>query len=299
MVLPVHNGGAFVAQAIESVLAQSFEDFELICVDDASSDETPRILTAFAARDPRVRVVTHSVNKGLPAALNRGFSQARGELHSWTSDDNLLRPQMLERLVGALDANRDVDIVHAAYTVIDAEGNSLSRVTVGPVDSLIFGNNVGACFLYRATVTEAIGGYDEALFGVEDYDFWLRAARRFRFVALADDLYLYRRHGGSLTDRKARTIHRLCVQLVERETALLEDTERTAHALLSLALKTRVELRFDLVARALLLAPAMVMRRAYGISRWAGGAVWHKLRAIWKPVSLSLGIVSSDLALTT
>src|SRR3546814_15603805 len=78
-----------------------------------------------------------------------------------------------------------------------------------PVDRLLHGNNVGACFLYRARVTEALGGYDTGLFGVEDYDFWLRAARHFTFVTLHEDLYLYRKHGGSLTSRRAEHIQTL------------------------------------------------------------------------------------------
>src|SRR3546814_13192912 len=85
-----------------------------------------------------------------------------------------------------------------------------------PVDRLLHGNNVGACFLYRARVTEALGGYDTGLFGVEDYDFWLRAARRFTFVTLHEDLYLYRKHGGSLTSRRAAHIQALTAENVER-----------------------------------------------------------------------------------
>src|SRR3546814_5319748 len=86
-----------------------------------------------------------------------------------------------------------------------------------PVDRLLHGNNVGACFLYRARVTQALEGYDTGLFGVEDYDFWLRAAQRFRFVALHEDLYIYRKHGGSLTSKRAAQIQALTAQIVERE----------------------------------------------------------------------------------
>src|SRR3546814_6938167 len=84
---------------------------------------------------------------------------------------------MLARLVAALDARPDADIVHADFLLIDDAGNQIGRTRVGPVDRLLHGNNIGACFLYRARVTEALGGYDTGLFGVGDYDFWLRAAR--------------------------------------------------------------------------------------------------------------------------
>ena len=104
MVMPVHNGARWLAEAIESVLTQDFGDFELILVDDASRDASPAIMADAAARDPRVRLLHLDTNVGLPAALNHGFAAARSELHSWTSDDNLLRPTMLARLVAALDA---------------------------------------------------------------------------------------------------------------------------------------------------------------------------------------------------
>ncbi|MGH6611959.1 MAG: glycosyltransferase family 2 protein, partial [Burkholderiaceae bacterium] len=134
MVMPVHNGARWLAEAIESVLTQDFGDFELILVDDASRDTSPAIMADAAARDPRVRLLHLDTNVGLPAALNHGFAAARGELHSWTSDDNLLRPAMLARLVADLDARPDVDIVHCDFILIDDAGKQIGRTRVGPVD---------------------------------------------------------------------------------------------------------------------------------------------------------------------
>ena len=126
MVMPVHNGARWLAEAIASVLAQDFVDFELILVDDASRDESPAIMSDAAERDPRVRLLRLDTNVGLPAALNHGFAAARGELHSWTSDDNLLRPEMLGRLVATLDAHGDADVVHADFMLIDEAGTELT-----------------------------------------------------------------------------------------------------------------------------------------------------------------------------
>lgn len=268
IVLPVHNGEAFVAEALDSILAQDFADFELICVDDGSSDTSPAILASYAARDPRVRVLTNTPNRGLPGALNRGFADAHGSLHSWTSDDNILRPNMLSRLVATLEAHQDVDIVHSAFSVIDEKGAFLYRVSVGPVEDILFSNNVGASFLYRARVTEALKGYDEGLFGVEDYDFWLRAARQFRFMPLEDDLYLYRRHGGSLTDMRAKSIQRMCADVILRETATMEAGTRKADILLTTAMKSRLELRLDLFASAWRADSRLVLSRIFRIARW-------------------------------
>ncbi len=268
MVMPVHNGARWLADAIDSVLAQDFTDFELILVDDASRDASPAIMADAAARDPRVRLLRLDSNVGLPAALNHGFAAARGDLHSWTSDDNLLRPPMLGRLVATLAAHPDADVVHADFMLIDEAGVELGRSRVGRVERLLYGNNIGACFLYRARVTEALGGYDTQLFGVEDYDFWLRAAPRFAFVALHEDLYLYRKHGGSLTSQRAEQIQALTAQIVERALPETLSARSRSEILLGLALRSSRRWRLDLVRRAFRADPRHVAAQLPALARW-------------------------------
>ena len=268
MVMPVHNGARWLEEAIASVLAQSFADFELILVDDASRDDSPAIMTAAAARDPRIRYLRLDTNVGLPAALNHGFAQARGEFHSWTSDDNLLRPAMLDRLLGVFADQPEADIAYADFTLIDDQGNDLGHSRVGPVERLLHGNNIGACFLYRRDVTEALGGYDIGLFGVEDYDFWLRAAQRFAFVELHEDLYRYRKHGGSLTSKRADQIQALTALIVERALPDQLPPRSRSEILLGLALKSQRRWRFDLVRRALAAHPPSVAARLPALARW-------------------------------
>ncbi len=269
MVMPVHNGARWLADAIDSVLAQDFTDFELILVDDASRDASPAIMADAVVRDQRVLLLRLDTNVGLPAALNHGFAAARGDLHSWTSDDNLLRPQMLDRLVAVLDAEPTADVVHADFTLIDESGAELGRSRVGPVERLLFGNNVGACFLYRARVTEALGGYDTQLFGVEDYDFWLRAARRFTFAALHEDLYVYRKHGGSLTSQRAEQIQALTAEVVERALPDTLPARERSEILLGLALRSQQRWRIDLVHRAFRADPAYVATQLPALARWS------------------------------
>lgn len=279
VVMPVHNGARWLAEAIESVLAQEFGDFELILVDDASHDASPAIMADAAKRDPRVRLLRLERNVGLPAALNHGFAAARGELHSWTSDDNLLRPAMLARLVALLDARPDADIVHADFTLIDDAGNELGRSRVGPVERLLHGNNIGACFLYRARVTDALGGYDTGLFGVEDYDFWLRAAQRFSFVALHEDLYCYRKHDGSLTSQRAEQIQALTARIVERALPADLPARSRSEILLELALRSRRRWRLDLVRRAFRADPVHVATRLFAVARWSLAVARNRLAA--------------------
>ncbi|MCC6942852.1 MAG: glycosyltransferase family 2 protein [Novosphingobium sp.] len=267
VVLPVHNGEAYLDLAIASILGQTFTDLELICVDDGSTDSTPQILDRYAAADPRVRVITNRPNRGLPGALNVGFAAARGALHCWTSDDNIARPHMLERLAAALDDHPEAAIAHANYSVIDDHGAVTGYQKVGPASEILFGNRIGAAFLYRAEVTRRLDGYDELLFGVEDYDFWLRAARSFTFVTLDEDLYLYRRHGASLTDRRARAIHRLCARIILRELALVDDPALHAKVLLAHGLASRVDPRLGMLLKALILSPSTALMRLPAIVR--------------------------------
>lgn len=283
VVLPVHNGAAFLEESIRSMLSQSYADFELICVDDGSTDQTPAILARYAAADRRVRVITNRPNKGLPGALNTGFAEARGSLHTWTSDDNIARPQMIERLVAALDAHPDAAIAHANYSVIDAQGRVIGFQRVGPPSEILFGNRIGAAFLYRAEVTQVLGGYDTALFGVEDYDFWLRAARNFRFITLDEDIYLYRRHGGSLTDQRALRIHRLVTQLILRELAEVRDADLRARILLEHGLASRLDPRLWMLWQACRASPALALARGVAIARHL---TFHLVRAL----SLHAGI---------
>jgi glycosyltransferase involved in cell wall biosynthesis len=273
MVLPVHNGAEYLEAAIDSVLAQSFADFELICVDDASSDASPALLAAAAARDPRLHLIRLDQNVGLPAALNRGFRAARGEYFSWTSDDNLLRPHMLEKLVAALDANPDCGVAHSHFTVIDPAGTPQNLVRAGPSDDLLLGNNVGASFLYRRAVDHALGGYDSSLFGAEDYDFWLRASAHFRFVQVDEDLYLYRKHPRSLTNSRAAAIQTLTTDVVLRALSPQVPRRRRGVVLLDQFRRNHFRLRLDLLARGAMAAPGSAMQQAASLA-------WHAVRVI-------------------
>lgn len=206
IVLPTFNGERYLRESIESCLGQTWRNWELILVDDASTDETPQLAAEYARRDPRIRSVRNSVNRKLPASLNAGFALARGEFLTWTSDDNLYRPEALEEMLQCIQTHSHADVVYADFSVIDDQGNRTAGGWAASWEELPFRNVVGACFLYRRGVHEALGGYAEDLFLVEDYDFWLRASNQFRFVFLQKDLYCYRQHDRSLTAMQLQRI---------------------------------------------------------------------------------------------
>ena len=101
IVLPVYNGDDYVEASIKSVLSQTYKNFELIIVDDGSTDRTPEIVDSCAEKDRRIKVI-HQENRKLPRTLSRGFREARGELFTWTSADNIMHPQFLEKFVGEM-----------------------------------------------------------------------------------------------------------------------------------------------------------------------------------------------------
>jgi glycosyltransferase involved in cell wall biosynthesis len=274
LVLPVYNGARYLPQALDSIFAQSFTDFELIAVDDCSTDETPAILVDYAARDPRMRVLTNAANSKLPASLNNGFRAARGSWFSWTSDDNVLHPDTLEQLAAEAAAD-PADILYADFQVIDENGALVRKESVEPPENLLFGNAVGCCFLYRREVDRAIGGYDEGLFGVEDYDFWLRAAARgFSFRPIHRELYSYRRHGESLTDKRAKHIHTLTAQVMLREIEALPFSPRRAKAYVRLACRDPYTLRWHLLGEAVRDDPVVVLKHLPSIVGWLKYALW-------------------------
>jgi glycosyltransferase involved in cell wall biosynthesis len=220
IVLPVYNGAQVLDESIASVIAQTYRDFELIVIDDGSTDETPRIADAWAARDPRVRVV-HQENQKLPRSLSNGFRLARGEFLTWTSDDNRMKPDFLGKLVGALKKRPTVDMVYANVDIIDEAGHALRNsdwfsnyqtppgsehiVIPGDVAELnVWPNNyVGSAFMYRARVAHLLGDYSAIRFTTEDYDYWMRVNEFFtlRHAGIPDQVYEYRFHPKSLTSR--------------------------------------------------------------------------------------------------
>ncbi len=279
IVMPVYNGARYLDSAIHSVLRQQYSDWELICIDDASTDESSEIIGRHAMEDSRVRHLTNERNMGLPATLNRGFLEARGALHSWTSDDNILRPNMITKLVAELEAKPEADLVYAGYSVIDDAENILRYVAPPPMEERWFCNPVGAAFLYRRHVTEALGGYDEQLFGAEDYDYWLRAAHQFQMVPVDSDLYLYRRHDRSLTDQRSKDIRQLVSKVLLRELDHVDDKTLRAKALVHRILSDWYYFDVRLLLKALASDPWTVFKASPQLLKDLMRAIVHRIRS--------------------
>ncbi|MGY5847679.1 glycosyltransferase family 2 protein [Salegentibacter sp. HM20] len=198
IILPVYNGEMFLAEAIESILIQTYENFELIIVNDCSKDNSLKIAKHYGQKDSRIKIISNEINKNLPASLNIGHNYAKGEFITWSSDDNILKRDMLKVLINCI-IKTNSDIVFSNYDVIETNGTYRRTHNFGPVCSLPFGNSIGASFLYKRKVFECLDGYDKDLHTLEDYDFWLRASIKFKFHHMTRSLYLYRIHKSNLT----------------------------------------------------------------------------------------------------
>lgn len=288
-VLPTRNGSPYIDRAIESVVEQTFADWELIVVDDASTDDTPAKIDAWATRDERILAVHLTENRKLPGALNEGFRLAKGDLLTWTSDDNWYAPEAFAKMAGVLETRPRVDVVYTAMTEVDQAGSPTGTPRALAPEELAVTNCVGACFLYRRSVHETLDGYREDLFLAEDYDFWLRASLDFRLEPLDELLYFYRKHSGSLTEQQAAAIARATERAVED---WIKQTDRVSRktrgrALEALGLRALVRgdtwsgRRFLLRGMCLLGRPPVFRRcRSYCVDCLLGKSAGNLLRAM-------------------
>ena len=264
VVLPTYKRAHLLAQAIRSVLDQTYANLELIVVDDNSPDDTAAVVQSFD--DPRIHYAKNDPNLKLPRALNRGFSLARGDYLTWTSDDNLLAPTAIEKMVDVLSSG-NCDFVYADYWLFseqDPDGRPLAPQHDRLPDNLQLdkGNHIGACFLYTRRLYQSVGEYDPELFLVEDYDYFLRAARQFHFCHLGEPLYYFRRDDATLYCSRYPEVKASDVLVRFKNGAI--DAENAAGILVNLLLQHPAELKDAGLRRAF----AIRQRVSYRLGSW-------------------------------
>ncbi|HEU0302960.1 MAG TPA: glycosyltransferase family A protein [Gaiellaceae bacterium] len=212
VVMPVRDGERFLGEALESTLAQTLSDIELVVVDDGSSDATPDILADASRRDSRVRVSRQEPG-GLTVALNAGCALARAPLIARMDADDVMLPDRLERQVAHLDSHAEVALLGGGIVLVDETGREIDREPGrGRLDFLVRNELTHATVMMRADAFRALGGY--RLDQSEDYDLWLRFDERFGVAALRGPAIRYRLHPGqfSVTALERQALGFLCVR---------------------------------------------------------------------------------------
>jgi glycosyltransferase involved in cell wall biosynthesis len=208
VIIPAYNAAPTIGRTIESVLKQTFDDFEIVVVDDGSTDDTLVLVGAIA--DPRIRL--HSFANGrLPLARNRGIAASRGEYIAFLDADDLWAPSKLASHVDILDRQPEVGVVYSWSCTIDDFERVLGRqrcvwfagnVYEQMLEGFFVGNASNA--IVRRAVVDSVGGFDESLDCGEDWEFLSRAAHRWPFAVVPDDLVFYRWRSGSMSSDAAR-----------------------------------------------------------------------------------------------
>ncbi|MUL16630.1 glycosyltransferase family 2 protein [Aliivibrio fischeri] len=210
IVLPTYNGQEFIEESIKSIICQDYINWELIIVNDCSTDQTLEISKKYENQDKRIKVISNNVNQRLPQSLNNGFSISTGELLTWTSDDNICHSNYLSKLVEEI--NNGYDFIYSDYDIIDECGEFKRVHHVSHPARIMEYNVVGASFLYRRGVMNDIGFYDKDLFLLEDYDYWIRIIRKFKAKNIPESLYSYREHYNSLSSQRSAEIQNKLIQ---------------------------------------------------------------------------------------
>jgi glycosyltransferase involved in cell wall biosynthesis len=201
VVLPVYNGEKYLAEAIQSVLAQTFGDFELVVVDDGSTDRTTEILAGFS--DVRLRLIRHQQNLGAGAALNTGIRESQSEFIARMDADDICHPRRFEKQAAFLEAHPEISVCGTWYRTLGARSLSV-RLPVEPHDiraDLFFGAAMCSptVMLRRSFLEQHALAFNEEFSPAEDYDFLARAAELTRLATIPEFLFLYRHHDRQVT----------------------------------------------------------------------------------------------------
>ncbi len=204
VLMPVYNGQKYLRPAIESILNQTYKDFEFLIINDGSKDNSLDIIKRYADKDSRIRLITRP-NKGLVATLNEGLAKARGEYIARMDCDDISLKKRLKTEVDYLDSHPDVGLVGSNYSIIDGRGKVLvsTNVFTHPDDlklCLVTCNQYGhGSVMIKRSVLKQVGNYDKSVGHLEDYDLWIRISRVTRVANIEEPLYRWRKTAGSIT----------------------------------------------------------------------------------------------------
>lgn len=221
--MSVYNGEKYLCEAIDSILNQTFKDFEFLIINDGSTDGTAEILQSY--RDPRIKIIINEKNMGLTKSLNIGLKIANGEYIARMDADDISLPKRLEKEVAFLDQNKKIGLVGAYYVMIKENGRILHKIkflTESDVlkEKLLEVNQFcHGSVMFRAECIEKVGLYREEFKSAQDYDLWLRISEVYDVANIPEPLYKRKLHTKlvSITQKKQQDEYALLAQKLAKE----------------------------------------------------------------------------------
>lgn len=197
VIMSVYNGEKYIREAIESILAQTFTDFEFIIVNDGSTGNSLEIIQSY--NDKRIRIINNEKNIGLTKSLNKALKQARGEYIARQDADDISLPNRFEEQIKYFEKDPEVALLGTSIYVIDENGKMVGKcVTLAKptISDLFKGNQFNhGSVMFKKDVADDSGGYNELFRYVQDYELWLRIAKHYEVRNLTQPLYKLRFHG--------------------------------------------------------------------------------------------------------
>jgi glycosyltransferase involved in cell wall biosynthesis len=210
VIIPAYNAMTYLPKTVESVFKQTFTDFEVIIVNDGSSDGIEQWVNTIT--DRRVKLISQK-NQGAAAARNTGIAHAKGAYIAFVDSDDLWEASKLEKQVYCLDNNPNVGLVYVWVASIDAKGNHLGKIysndSCGYVwEKMVQGNIVwsGSASMVRRDCFEKLGVFDQNLRFAEDWEMWIRISRNYSFAVIKEPLVYYRHHANNKSQNYIKTI---------------------------------------------------------------------------------------------
>lgn len=211
VVMSVYNGGEFLPAAIESILNQTYKDFEFVIVNDGSKDGSLEVIKQYQAKDNRINLIDLGENKGFCYALNRGIEEAKYPWIARMDADDISLPERFEKQLAMVEQNPDLVVVGSYISHINSKNEVLSVNVVGPatreeMESRIKKGHpiyvMHPTALMKKEIVQKVGGYDPDFFSAEDIELFARMIKHGAILAIPEPLLLYRIHGGSISMNK-------------------------------------------------------------------------------------------------
>lgn len=240
IIMPVYNGERYLREAVDSLLIQTFPDFELIIINDGSQDHTACILGDYC--DPRIRVINNEENMGMTRSLNIGLKMATGEYIARMDGDDISHPERLEKQVQFMEENRNIGLLGTSWYMIDEKGRELNIARALHGKEAIHFMCHGTV-LIRMTCLKEVGSYREVFKYAQDYDLFLRLADHYEVGNLDAPLYKLRTSGNSISfqNREEQKLYAsVVIEMAEEREKTGKDTLETSHGEASKVMERRI-----------------------------------------------------------